>query len=145
MFNIRTCGYRMLTVLPLVLSLVAALVIDVQPARSQTREAEALYAQHERLFKQGRFSEAIPLAQRILGIREKVLGPNRIEVGVALNDLASDYLAQGRYSDAEPLYKRSLAIYEKSFGTEHREIATSLNNLALLYIYQGRYSDAEPL
>ena len=58
------------------------------------------------LYNQGRFSEALPLAQRALGMREKALGPDHPEVATGLNNLALLYQAQGRYADAEPLYKR---------------------------------------
>ena len=112
------------------LGLVVAVGITVKSAHSQTKEADALYVQQERLYKQGRYTEAISLAQRILAIREKSLGPNHPDVAISLNNLASLYQDQGRYADAEPLYKRSLAIREKSLGPNHPDVATSLNNLA---------------
>ena len=63
------------------------------------------------LEKQGRYSEAVPLAQRALALYEKVLGPDHPDVATALNNLAELYRRQGRYADAEPLVsKRSLAI-----------------------------------
>jgi CHAT domain-containing protein len=114
-------------------------------AHSQTKEAEALTAQYTKLYEQGRYSEAIPLAQRVLAIAEKVLGPNHYGVARSLNNLAGLYRAQGRYADAEPLLKRSLAIVEKSLGPDHPDVAAALNNLAGLYGDQGRYTDAEPL
>jgi tetratricopeptide (TPR) repeat protein len=88
--------------------------IGVELAHSQTQEAEALYKQSEKLSEQGRYSEAIPLAQRALAIREKSLGPDHPDVATSLNNLALLYNNQGRYADAEPLYKRSLAIWEKA-------------------------------
>jgi tetratricopeptide (TPR) repeat protein len=108
-------------------------------------EASALNQKVIQLYNQGRFSEALPPAQRALGMREKALGPDHREVAVSLNSLAELYRAQGRYADAEPLYKRALAIWEKAHGPDHPEVATGLNNLALLYQAQGRYADAEPL
>ena len=69
-------GYRMHIALVVFVGLVAALGIDVKFAHSQTKEAEALTAQFTKLYQQGRYSEALPVAQRILAIREKSLGPN---------------------------------------------------------------------
>jgi Flp pilus assembly protein TadD len=109
-----------------------------------TVDAAALNQQVTQLYNQGRYSEAIPLAQRALAIREKTLGPDHSDVVFSLNNLAMLYHKQGRYSDAEPLYKRSLAIREKAVGSDHL-VATVLNNLAELYRAQGRYTDAEPL
>jgi hypothetical protein len=108
-------------------------------------EATALNQQIIQLYSQGRYSEAIPLAQRVLTIREKELGPDDLEVATALNNLASLYRAQGRYADSEPTFKRALAIREKRLGPDNPDVAKSLNNLAGLYQSQGRYADAEPL
>ena len=125
--------------------LVAALGIDVKFAHSQTKEAGALNAQFTKFYQQGRYSEALPVAQRILAILEKSLGPDHPSVATWLNNLAEMYKQQGRYADAEPLLKRALAIQEKALGPDHPDVARSLNNLAGLYKDQGRYADAEPL
>ena len=125
--------------------LVAGLGIDVKFAHSQTKEAGALSAQFTKLYQQGRYSEAIPLAQRILAILEKSLGPNDPRIATSLNDLAVVYQDQGRSADAEPLFKRALAIREKALGPNHPDVAQSLNSLAELYKDQGRYADAEQL
>jgi tetratricopeptide (TPR) repeat protein len=108
-------------------------------------EASALNQQVIQLYNQGRFSEALPLAQRALTIREKALGPNHPEVAVSVNSLADLYAVQGRYADAEPLYKRALAIREKTLGPDHPDVAVSLSRLAELYRAQGHYAAAEPL
>jgi tetratricopeptide (TPR) repeat protein len=114
-------------------------------ALAQVDEAAALNRQVWELYNQGRYSEAIPLAQRALTIREKALGLDHPDVAQALNNLAELYQAQGRYTDAEPLDKRALATFEKMLGPDHPNVALSLNNLAVLYNKQGRYADAEPL
>jgi tetratricopeptide (TPR) repeat protein len=103
----------------------------------------ALNQQVIQLYNQGRYSEAIPLAQRTLAIVEKALGPDHPNVATALNNLADLYRAQGRYADAETLYKRSLAMREKELGPDDLNVALSLNNLAGLYLTQGRYADVE--
>ena len=97
------------------------------------------------LQERARYSEAEPLYQRALGIREKVLGPEHPEVATSLNNRAELYYAQGKYSEAEPLHQRALGILEKALGPEHPNVASSLNNLAELYRAQGKYSEAEPL
>jgi tetratricopeptide (TPR) repeat protein len=90
-------------------------------------------------------SEAEPLHQRALAIREKTLGPEHPHVATSLNNLAELYRTQGHYAKTEPLLQRSLAILEKALGPEHPRVAQSLNNLALLYQIQERYAEAEPL
>jgi tetratricopeptide (TPR) repeat protein len=130
------------------LCLSTALTVDISisvPSFAQQDEAAVLDGRALELFRLGKYSEAIPFAQRALAIREKARGPNHPDVATSLNNLAEFYRNQGRYVDAEPLYKRSLAIYEKALGPNHPDVAMSLNNLALLYHDQGRYVDAEPL
>src|SRR6266852_2759637 len=88
------------------------------------REAESFGASDPRLattlndlaelYKtQGRLADAEPLYRRVLGIREKVLGPDHPDVGTSFNNLAVLYKTQGRFAEAEPLYRRSLGIREK--------------------------------
>ncbi len=77
-------------------------------------EAKALDQQVNQLHSEGRYSDAIPFAERALAIREKALGPDHPDVARALNDLANLYEDQGRNADAEPLYKRSLVIRQKA-------------------------------
>ncbi|MDX2229908.1 MAG: tetratricopeptide repeat protein [Leptolyngbyaceae cyanobacterium bins.349] len=108
-------------------------------------EAERLNQQAWQLYQQGKYAEAVPLVERALAIRKRILGERHPDVALSLNNLASLYSAQGRYSEAEPLDRRSLQIRETQLGKDHSDIANSLNNLALLYWNQGRYSEAEPL
>jgi tetratricopeptide (TPR) repeat protein len=110
-----------------------------------TADATALNQQVFRLYSQGRYSEAIPLAQRVLASQERTLGPDHPNLAMALNDLAVLYIAQGNYADAEQLLKRTLSIQEKALGPDHPDEAPTLNFLAELYRTQGRYADAEPL
>jgi Tfp pilus assembly protein PilF len=99
----------------------------------------------DELRKAGKYSEAIPLAQRVLVAREGQFGPDHPLVATALNELGVLYRYQGRYAEAQPLFQRSLAIQEKVLGRDHPNVATALNNLAGLYSNQARYADAEPL
>jgi CHAT domain-containing protein/Flp pilus assembly protein TadD len=118
------------------------------PSAQQSAELEELKRlnqQVEQLYKEGKYSQAIPLAERALAIREKTLGKEHPLVAESLNDLAQLYLVQGSYEKAEPLLVRSLAIREKALGKEHPDVANSLNNLASLYQAQGSYKKAEPL
>ena len=86
-------------------------------------EANNLNQQALQLYNQGRYSEAIPFAQRTLAIVEKAFDPDYSDVATALNNLADLYRAEGRYAEAEPLYQRSLAIKEKAYGPDHPDTA----------------------
>jgi tetratricopeptide (TPR) repeat protein len=119
-------------------------ISQVSP-QDKLAEAERLNNQAVELYQQGKYNEAIPLAEQVLAIRKKVLGDNHPDTATSLNNLALLYKSQGRYSEAEPLYQQALAIRKQQLGDNHPDTATSLNNLAELYRVQGRYSEAEPL
>ncbi len=107
-------------------------------------EAKKLGQQVINLYQQGKYNQAIPLAERALAIRKKYLGNNHPDVGISLNNLALLYKSVGRHTEAEPLYLEDLDISKKQLGDNHPRVATALNNLALLYEFQGRYREAEP-
>ena len=101
--------------------------------------------QLDQLYQAGRYEEAIKIAERVLSIRERILGPDHRDTAFSLERLARMCSAQGKYSAAEPLYRRALSIDETALGPDHPETARSLKNLADLYSNQGNYTAAEPL
>ena len=125
--------------------LVCAVVLAFVSHAQTADDVAALNAELVRLYQAGRFAEATEIAERVLAIREKALGPEHRDVGSALNNLATLYRDQGRIAEAEPLLKRALAIIEKALGPDHPNVGLSLNNLAGLYYVQGRAAEAEPL
>ena len=119
-------------------------IVAQVPSDRRLQEADRLGQQVVQLYQQGRYEEAIAVAQQVLAIRESILGDHP-DTATSLNNLARLYQAMGRYGEAEPLFQRSLSIIETQLGADHPNTATSLNNLAALYDSQGRYSEAEPL
>lgn len=121
-------------------------IMATGPISAQTiAEARKLNTEVVRLFNAGKYADAAPMAERVLAIYEKRLGPEHLDVGDALHNLADTYIQLGRYGEAEPLAKRSLAIREKALGHGHTNVGPSLYLLGRLYRLQGRYSEAEPL
>ena len=116
-----------------------------ESAQAQLAKAEQLSQQAWVLKEQGKYSEAISLAQEALRIRQEVLGEEHPDVANSLNNLALLYQLMGRYQQAEPLYNQALEMDRRLLGEEHPDVAETLNNLALLYYFMGRYSEAEPL
>jgi tetratricopeptide (TPR) repeat protein len=124
-----------------ILTLVTVLVGDVQPGHAQPRssnpvsqtvldEANRLNKLVEKLCSEGKFGEAVPVAERALALREKALGPMHPDVAEILNNLALLHKQQGAYGRAEPLLIRALDIREKGLGPMHPDVATGLFNLA---------------
>jgi tetratricopeptide (TPR) repeat protein len=111
---------------------------DRDLAETERHDAEA-----KKLRAAGRNDEALPIIERVLAIKEKILGPSHLEVAYSLNNLASLYTAKDNYDKAEPLYQRVLAIKEKALGSDHPGVAVSLHQLASLYKAKGDYGKAE--
>ena len=124
------------------------LVSCAHPSRtreSDLERANALNQQVLKLYQQGHYAKAVPIAEKVLAINEKALGPEHPDVAISLNNLAELYSSLGNYPKAEPLYRRALSIWEKALGPEHPSVATGLNNLAMLYYSLGDYAKAKPL
>ena len=106
-------------------------------------EARKLYEDARRLERAGRYGEAIPLIERVVEIREKILGPDHQDLANAINRQGVLSFYKGDYTKAESLHQRALAIREKALGPEHPDVAGSLNNLANIYNVRGDYVKAE--
>jgi tetratricopeptide (TPR) repeat protein len=57
-------------------------------AQEALAEAERLNQQAIELYQQGKYNEAIPLAEKALTIRKKLLGENHLDIAESLNNLA---------------------------------------------------------
>jgi CHAT domain-containing protein/Tfp pilus assembly protein PilF len=125
--------------------------IQVMESRRATESDRVLYEAYKlltefpRLYRAGKYDEALPLVERALEIRERVLGPEHPVVVATVNNLAILYQLIGDYTKSEPLFQRTLTIKEKALGSEHPDVARLLNNLAFLYKSRGDYAKAEPL
>jgi CHAT domain-containing protein/tetratricopeptide (TPR) repeat protein len=108
-------------------------------------EVTRLEQQVQKLRDDGKFQDAIPLAERSLALREAAQGPTHPEVARGVADVAALYREQGVYDKAEPLALRALDIREKTFGPRHLDVADSLDGLGEIYSARGLYSKAEPL
>jgi CHAT domain-containing protein/Tfp pilus assembly protein PilF len=121
-----------------------ALLTGASRAAAAPEDPATLNARIIELYQQGRYQEALPLAEKLVRLSEATLGPEHQDTATSLNNLAALYVSVGDYSRAEPLYQRALALREKVLGPEHSDTAATLNNLALLYVSTGDYSRAEP-
>jgi tetratricopeptide (TPR) repeat protein len=97
------------------------------------------------LYAAGKYEEALPLAKRLLEIREKRLGPDDPRTAASLHKVANIHLALWQFRRAIPLYQRALAIREKVLGPENPETAETLVRLGKAYTATGDYAKALPL
>jgi CHAT domain-containing protein/Flp pilus assembly protein TadD len=128
--------------------------------------SEYLNQQVVQLYNEGKFNEAILVAEQALILAKSLQPGDHLNVANSLHNLASLYDSQGhyfkaeplnlinlvslydsqgRYEKAEPLYLQALEMRKRLFSGDHPNVAASLNNLGRFYDSQGRYSEAEPL
>ena len=81
-------------------------------------------------FGEGLLPQATEHYGKSLAIRERVLGPEHLETGKVLANLALVHKRQGRPLDARAMYERALAIQQKHLGAHHPTVATTLILLA---------------
>jgi tetratricopeptide (TPR) repeat protein len=93
MFFRRLLYFLLLILLPALSAYPEALYSQ----ENEIEKADALNEKAEQLYKQGRYADALPLAQRVMEIREKVLGPEHTDTAESLNDLAGLYYSPGGY------------------------------------------------
>jgi serine/threonine protein kinase/tetratricopeptide (TPR) repeat protein len=80
---------------------------------------------------------ARPLAERVLEIRERNLGPDHTQVGWALHDLGYTHVNLGDYDAARPLLERALAIQEAALGPDSHAVSMCLQQLARVSLAEG--------
>jgi len=112
--------------------------------QEELAEVKKLNQQVIQLYDQGKYAEAIPLAEQALAISKKVLGDNHRLVALSLQMLAKVYHAQERYTEAESLYQQSLAILKQQLPDDHPLMVINLKKLGEFYQSQEKYAEAEP-
>ena len=115
----------------LILTWLAALTPSAAQAQNPD-EADPLLRQVEQLYGEGKYAEALPLAQQSLAAVETKLGSQDPKVGEVLNMLGLLHWNLGQYAEAEPAYRRAIAIGESTPDRDSWVTGARLNNLAIL-------------
>lgn len=112
-------------------------------AQGEAAEAARLNSEVVKLFGQGKFDEALPLARRAVELRERLHGADHPAVASALYNLGSIHIQRKEFEEAEKAYGRALAVAEKN-GAKQADLAGELNTqLGLLRFRAGDYARAE--
>jgi tetratricopeptide (TPR) repeat protein len=118
------------------------LVGVAQKHRGQVVRAQAFIDDGAKLYRQGRYQEALPLFRKALDVRDEVLGPGHPHTAHALTNLALCLQRQGKYGEALRLYQGALKVVRKVFGLSHPRVAASYNNVAVCLGHLGKSSEA---
>jgi tetratricopeptide (TPR) repeat protein len=121
----------------------------VAPLPDSDRTAyRSLFRLNERateLKDKGKYAEALPLVEKMLEIRRRLLGEDHPETAESYNNLAYLQSAQGRYVQAQKLAEKVLDINRRLLTEDHPETANSFNSVAFALNAQGKYAEARPL
>jgi TonB family protein len=107
------------------------------------KEANTLSGKVVELYNAGKVDEALPIAENVLAIRERVLPANDRRIADALANIAALQLAKGETDKAEKLYVRALAIYEATGDQESALVVTLLTRLVLVAATKRDFDKAE--
>ena len=107
------------------------------------KEANNLSSKVVELYKAGKFDEALPLAENVLSIRERVLPANDRRIADAVANIASLQYAKGETEKAEKLYERALAIREATGDLDSEVVLTILKRLVLVTAARRDFDKAE--
>ncbi|MEA2203716.1 MAG: hypothetical protein QOE77_492 [Blastocatellia bacterium] len=81
---------------------------------AEIAEAEQLASQVVKLYQEGKYDQALPLAERLLELRQRTVGAEHFLTGHALVNLAELFLAKRKKEEAKVYFEKAIAIFEKS-------------------------------
>lgn len=114
------------------------------PSPTATAERDAAYQAFRREFDAGRFTEALPHAERVVSLTEQ-LDAHHPDLARALNNLGATQYQLHDYVAAEKAYGRALALIEETNGALSPRLVAPLRGLAMTYQGVGRNELAVPL
>ena len=116
---------------------------QLKAAADALDEAAQLSRTVVKLYNEGKYDKALPLAKRAVQLRETALGTDDERVQTALLNLFEVYTAMRKYGDAQKLIERLLATREKQVGAEGAGLAVILDKLAVLAYLQRDFDKSE--
>lgn len=105
---------------------------------SELARADQLQAEVVRFFKEKQYEKAQALANQILEIREKSLGPDHPMVAVSLQNIAEILIARKKLKEAADVYRRCLTIYEKTSDVNNPQLIDSIGRYMCLLTTLGK-------
>lgn len=125
------------------------LVLLAQLSNCQAQEARwaELNARIRQLEQEGKYPEALPVAQEATRAAETTFGYSNQQTSTSLDVLGRVYYEAGRYHEAEDTLKRAVTIREKAISAARpntvTDAALSLHNLASVYAAERKYHEAQ--
>jgi serine/threonine protein kinase/tetratricopeptide (TPR) repeat protein len=122
----------------------AVAAIDAQFADQPVVDAALRQALANRYREMGLYGAALPLQERALATRRRVLGEVHPDTLASVLGLGLLLTLQGRLNAAEPCLREGLEKCRRVLGEEHPDTIAGIHDTGLLLERQGKLRDAEP-
>ncbi|PYS81218.1 MAG: kinesin [Acidobacteria bacterium] len=120
-------------------------VVELRAATERDRQSQQRrdqIARATKLYFAGKYDEALPLAEGLVGELEKAGETESPLMGMALNRVGGIYHGKGDYTKAETYFLRARSVLEKAVGADHPALLMVLYNLGIIYKEEGDYAKA---
>lgn len=109
--------------------------------------AKSFSSMAERSVDENNLKQAEAYLLKAISIKEKLEGPDSVELCISIDRLADLYAASGKLELAEPLLRRSLALKQKSAGTgtDWEDSRHAMRRLAAVLEMRGNSQEASQL
>lgn len=114
-----------------------------EPVADEPGTRTVLYQRMVSLIQEERYDEAAEAARAVVQLTEKEFGPNSIELGAPLDNLATTLMLKGDLVFAEQTYQRSIAIIKQNEGQLSPRLINPHVGLGATYNRAGLYEEAE--
>jgi tetratricopeptide (TPR) repeat protein/WD40 repeat protein len=115
---------------------------DLTATVGRLPETLAVMGQIEALEKQQKYTDARPLAERLVGLSQSNPGDLTETHAAALTRIGNVLYGSSRYREAEPFLRGAVAIREQTLSQSDAELAWSHNRLGNTLDQLGRYDEA---
>ena len=126
--------------------LIAFGFVAIAAQNTNLQEADKLSAEVVRLYKEKKFDEALPLAQKVVALREKEQGKGHPQVAQALRNLAFIQIERGDRKQGVESLNKALDIFEKAqalSAAQEKMYAEMLETVAVYDALEGDQKGAE--
>jgi tetratricopeptide (TPR) repeat protein len=130
------------------LALVAGSIAHCGPEKTPSDADSAAAALHEEavaLYGAGRFAEAIPLEEKALAARRRLLGDDDPRTIVSLSSLGGLLNSTGRLDEALPLLREAVERSRRVLGPDDPQTLGAMNSTAAVHWRKGELDEAQAL
>ncbi len=121
----------------------AVAAIDEQFKDQPLIDAQLRQALAERYADLGLLQAALPLQERTLAIRRRVLGEDHPDTLYSINTMGTLLTELGEFTEAETYFREAVDKYRKTVGEDHAETISAIGNLGEVLRSQGKMEEAE--